>query len=477
MLKEMAFCIYAATAIGLFGAEIQNIDVLCPPRPETAATLVEPDALSAERMPAGPRYEGKLPIREMQVRDGIGHVMGKIRAGKEVAVAYFGGSITEMEGWRTLSFEWLQKEYPQAKFRMIDAALGGTTSGLGVFRLGADVIEKKPDLVFIEFTSNDRELAPEKIWENYDGIVRQLWKANPKIDIVCVYTVTERMLPDYRNGQFTDSQSATDMIADHYGLPAVALGVRIMDEMKTGRLVMSVGTVKELTPTAASENAKQVVARLAKEGKVLFAEDGVHPTMQGHRFYLESLRKLWEAMEGGNPVDHARRLATPYYSARLEAAKTVPVDERMMSGSWHALPRPNGAERNLMWWYECRVGQLWQADKPGDRLCFKFRGTTCKIFDLMGPNGAYVKIRVDGRDEGRAKRFDSYCVHHRLSEFPVYDGADGLHTVELEIDGEHPDRKEILKRHPKEDLMARQYQGAAFIMGKIELVGELEECP
>ena len=79
MLKEMAFCIYAATAIGLFGAEIQNIDVLCPPRPETAATLVEPDALSAERMPAGPRYEGKLPIREMQVRDGaIASVSGDI---------------------------------------------------------------------------------------------------------------------------------------------------------------------------------------------------------------------------------------------------------------------------------------------------------------------------------------------------------------------------------------------------------------
>lgn len=129
--------------------------------------------VSALLLWAGSNYAGKLPLREVQVRDGIGHVMEKIRAGKEVAVAYFGGSITEMEGWRTLSFEWLQKEYPQTKFRMIDAALGGTTSGLGVFRLGADVIEKKPDLVFIEFTSNDRELAPEKIWENYDGIGKE----------------------------------------------------------------------------------------------------------------------------------------------------------------------------------------------------------------------------------------------------------------------------------------------------------------
>lgn len=435
--------------------------------------LVMAVAVSALSLWAGPKCAGKLPLREIQVRDGIGHVMEKIRAGKEVAVAYFGGSITEMEGWRTLSFEWLQKEYPQTRFRMIDAALGGTTSALGVFRLGADVIEKKPDLVFIEFTSNDRGLAPEKIWENYDGIVRQLWKANPTIDIVCVYTVTERMLPDYRNGQLTDSQSATEMIADHYGLPAVAFGVRIMDEMRSGRLVMSVGVVKELAPTAASENAKQVIARLAKEGKMLFAEDGVHPTMQAHGLYLDSLRKFWKAIEDKKPIEHAAKLARPYHSTRMESAKTVRVDQKMLHGNWRALPRPKGSEQNLMWWFEHRVGQLWQAENPGDSLCFKFRGTTCKIFDLMGPNGAYVKIKVDGTDVGRVKRFDSYCIYHRLSEFPVYDGPDGIHSVELVVDEEMPARDEILSRHPNADLSADKYRGRAFILGKIELIGDV----
>lgn len=126
-----------------------------------------------------------------------------------------------------------------------------------------------------------------------------------------------------------------------------------------------------------------------------------------------------------------------------------------------------------MWWYERRVGQLWQASRPGDCLRFRFKGTTCKIFDLMGPNGAFVRIRVDGKDVGRVKRFDSYCVHHRLAEFLVYDGVDGEHAVELEVDGEIPDRREILSRHPDADLTDGKYQGTAFIMGKIELVGDL----
>jgi len=433
--------------------------------------------LSVTSLWAEPKYEGKLPMKEIQVRDGIGHVMEKIRAGKEVSVAYFGGSITSMTGWRTLSFDWLKKEFPQAKFKMVDAALGGTSSSLGVFRLGADVVEKKPDLVFIEFTVNDGGLSAKTIWENYDGIVRQLWKSNPEIDIVCTYTITKGSIEDAKAGLFSNAQSITEMIASYYGLPSVAFGARIAEEYKAGRLVMSIGEVKDVAPTAASESVKTVIANLAKEGKTLFAEDGVHPTMPAHEFYLDSLKKLWKAMEAKAPVDHASKLVKPFYSARMEMAKTVPVNEKMMSGTWHALPRPKGDERNLMWWYERRVGQLWQADKPGDKLSFSFKGTTCKIFDLMGPNGAYIKIKVDGKEVGRAKRFDSYCIYHRLSEFAVYDGADGVHSVELEIDRELPDRKEIFKRHPKEDLSAKRYQGVAFIMGKIELIGDLVEQP
>ncbi len=48
-----------------------------------------------------------------------------------------------------------EQEYPAAHFRFRDAAIGGTGSQLGVFRLDRDVLAHNPDLVFVDFTAND----------------------------------------------------------------------------------------------------------------------------------------------------------------------------------------------------------------------------------------------------------------------------------------------------------------------------------
>lgn len=71
---------------------------------------------------------------EVVVREGIGTFVAKATAGKPVTVAYLGGSITEMNGWRNLTTVWLKKEFPQAKVKEVGAAIGGTGSDLGVFR-------------------------------------------------------------------------------------------------------------------------------------------------------------------------------------------------------------------------------------------------------------------------------------------------------------------------------------------------------
>ena len=61
---------------------------------------------------AAPTFAGKVKAVECTPRGGVGHVMAKINAGENVRVAYFGGSITEMDGWRRLSREWLAATYP-----------------------------------------------------------------------------------------------------------------------------------------------------------------------------------------------------------------------------------------------------------------------------------------------------------------------------------------------------------------------------
>ena len=117
--------------------------------------------LSAE---AVPEFAGKVVAVECRPRQGVGRVMEKIRAGEPVKIAYFGGSITEMDGWRRFSREWLQARYPACTFSEIQAAIGGTGSRMGVFRFAQDVLDKKPDLIFVEFATNDASLRT--IWRS-----------------------------------------------------------------------------------------------------------------------------------------------------------------------------------------------------------------------------------------------------------------------------------------------------------------------
>ena len=71
-------------------------------------------------------------------------------------VAFMGGSITEMEGYRPLVCEQLQKRFPKTRFTFINAGISPTTSTTGAFRFEHDVLSKGPiDLLFLEFAVND----------------------------------------------------------------------------------------------------------------------------------------------------------------------------------------------------------------------------------------------------------------------------------------------------------------------------------
>ncbi len=85
----------------------------------------------------------------------LGRVFTKLKAGRPVTIAYFGGSITAAPGYRVQVTKWFRDQFPNAEVREVNAAIGGTGSDLGVFRCGVDVAAHDPDLVFVEFNIND----------------------------------------------------------------------------------------------------------------------------------------------------------------------------------------------------------------------------------------------------------------------------------------------------------------------------------
>ena len=431
-------------------------------------------ALVGMAVEAVPTYTTPYPAEECHAREGVGHVLGKLRAGKPVKVAYLGGSITEIDGWRRLSREWLQQRYPSCVIGEIAAAIGGTGSSLGVFRLGGDVLAHDPNLLFVEFATNDASESPETIWRNFEGIVRQVWRHNPETDIVFVYTITEAMVEDYKSGKCPRAASAMEMLADHYGIPSICFGPRVAADVAEGKLVMTIGEVETAVPSETPNRDQAIAEELAKKGQKLFSKDGTHPVLDGAAYYLESIKAAWPQFEAHEGVaDHAVKLGTVYFDTSYEKAKMVSIGRDMLRGTWRTIANdePNAEFAN-------RFGSLpWFSNTPGSRLKFRFRGTKCMLYDLFGADCGQFWRTVDGvRSSVPNPIFDAYCTYYRLASQPIFEGADGLHSIELELDSEQPDRTpvSIYLSNPEQELRTAKYNGTTWYVGRLMLVGDIE---
>ena len=424
---------------------------------------------TAPASPVPKTINGKVELvkaEEVHVRKGIGNFLTKLKAGKPVTVAYLGGSITEMNGWRNMTTDWLRKANQKAEVTEVHASIGGTGSDLGVFRLKHDALSKDPDLLFVEFATNDRHESAENIWRNFDGIVQQTWRKNPNTDIVFVYTIMVAMMDEYGAGKMNNAASAMEYLADHYGIPSVCFGPRVMAEVKAGRLVMSLGEFATAVPKETPDRDKIINEELKKRGQTLFAKDGVHPARPGHEFYLKSVIAGFEAMRNMPPVNHVAFVGKPFFDGLLAEAKMVPIEEGMLVGEGWTKLAADAPEQRL---FEKRGGQFWRADRPGAKLKFRFRGTKCGIYDLIGPKGANVRITVDGKVTRQfCPRFDLFCSFTRLSSLWVFDGSKGEHSVEVEVLKQQPDRTKV----KKEPTNTPKYDGTWFQPCQIMVVGD-----
>lgn len=405
-----------------------------------------------------------FPLRdatECRARGGLPNVVAKLEAGGPVHIGYLGGSITAQPGWRPKSLAWFQAQYPKAEVSEINAAIGGTGSGLGVFRIDQDVLQYQPDLLFVEFAVNDNGLEPDSIFRSMEGIVRKTWRANPSTDICFVYTIAENMLPTFAEGKFPRTASVFEAIADHYGIPSIHMGYDVAKQTREGTVVFT-------APQPKTDEEKA-----ALEGKVLFSGDGVHPYPDGgHDLYLAAIARSMAAIgAAGSPGPHG--LVAPIKPDNWENAILVPLDRATLSTGWEKLdPETVDIAKR----FHNRLPDLWRATAPGESITFKFKGTYAAIYDLVGPDCGQVTVQVDGGDPEVRPRFDAYCTYHRLASLVVAsDLPDGEHTVTLTIHPDQPDKAKILsQRNEKIDDPAR-FDGTAWYAGGIMVLGELVE--
>lgn len=359
---------------------------------------------------AAPYTHETAKAEELRVRDGLPNFFAKLQAGGPVSIAYFGGSITAANGWRPKTLAWFQAQYPQAKVVEINAAISGTGSDYGACRLQGDVLDKNPDLVFLECRVNGGG-GFEK--QSVEGIVRHIWKHNPKTDICFVYTIGEWMVNDLKAGKPPLFGQAMETIANAYGIPTIDLGLEIVKRLQEGSLIYKAGA--------------------PVEGKLVFSADGVHPGDAGHEVYRDVIARSMLVIKT-NSTAQPHALPAPLSPTNWETATLIPVTQASPSAEWTPIDTAHDAVYNddkgrtdamLRGGVKCH--------QAGATLTVKWNGTSIGLSDIPYGEPAVIEAVVDGGKPITVSRPQTEQKHKYARFWYLPEQAPGPHTVTFTV--------------------------------------------
>jgi len=346
-----------------------------------------PALLLAAALQAVPYAHNPNVPEECRVRDGLPNTLARLTAGETVRIAYLGGSITAAAGWRPKTLAWFRAQYPTAKVEEINAAISGTGSDYSACRVKGDVLAQKPDLVFLECRVNGGGGYEQP---SVEGVVRQVWRDNPRCDICFVYTVGHWMITDVQNGKAPWFTPIMETIANAYGIPSIDLAPEVAQRVKDGSVIFQ--------------------APAPVTGKLVFSGDGVHPGDGGHEIYREVIARSVLKMQGvGQPAPHA--LVAPLSAHPWETAELLPADRQTRSAGWQPVDRATDpVYRDDYGRTDAMLRGALRCDKAGESITVKFDGTTVGLSDIPYNQPTVIEVSVDG---GPAKAFERKQTEQR----------------------------------------------------------------
>lgn len=315
-----------------------------------------------------PEYEKYL---HYTLRGSLQNSFRKFEKERRARVAFLGGSITEMNGWRNMVEQQLQQRFPYTQFEWVEAGIGSTGTTPGSFRLQHDILSKgKIDLLFVEAAVNDDTngfSALEQV-RGMEGEVRHALESNPEMDIVMLHFIYDPFIPLIARRQMPDVILNHERVANHYLIPSVNLCQEIGERMQDGEFTWD-------------------------------DFGGTHPKPFGHKFYAAAIGHLfdemWKGVSPEGPIVAHELPIKPldtysYYNGDFIALEKARLNKGWeLVGNWH--PDNKAEKRNGF----VDVPML-EATRPGDRLTLDFRGKAIGIFCVSGPSAGILEYSVDG---------------------------------------------------------------------------------
>lgn len=335
----------------------------------------------------------------------------RLKHDKKLSIGFIGGSITEGCGasspktsWVGRTYDWFTRTYPEAEFRFENAAIGGTGSMLGVYRLEHELLDKSdPDLVFVEFAVNDWSWPYDGIFSDMEAIVRKIRTRKPTADIIFIYTATLYATQSLVAGCEMESRSAHSAVAHYYG----------------NILCVEIG-----------EALRDAVYLHAGGDWLKYTQDNVHPNDEGYRIYADALIAQLEKYLGGAEVP-AELVSYGNMPPRLSKfdrteARMIDPSEAVMSDGWTIINEPI-----------CGKGTHYiRADKPGAWIELHFTGRRAGIYQAMTNDSGYFAYSIDG---GPEKKDCSYTSAGQIAMCMTNEMEYGEHVYKLRILEDKPE--------------------------------------
>ncbi|MBS1669589.1 MAG: SGNH/GDSL hydrolase family protein [Bacteroidetes bacterium] len=344
----------------------------------------------------------------------LDHVLSRIQNKQDVTVAFLGGSITNMYGWRQKTCRYLTELFPDTKFKFINAGVPSLGSLPHAFRMQNELLELgRVDLMFIESAVNDYvNHTPETQQRRaLEGVIRHAYKSNPMMDMVVMAFVDEFKLDDYKAGKIPFEVALHESLSKYYHVPFINLADEVNERIKN----------KEFTWEYDFKN--------------------LHPSPFGQEVYFNSIKTLLrnDLLKSGPAQKMPVVLPKPIEKLDYENGHFIPLENAsgrngfVINPSWH--PTDKAGTREGYVDVPMLVGE-----KPGACFELAFQGTAMGISIAGGPDAGKINYSIDGKEQTPIDLFfEPHSAYLHLPQYILL--ADGLiskkHVLKVTIREDH----------------------------------------
>ncbi len=354
--------------------------------------------------------EGIVSDKNFILRGNYRNSQIEFERNKRGHVAFIGGSITEMNGYRPMMYKILQKRFPETKFNFTQAGISSTCSDTGAFRLERDVLSKGPlDLLFVEFAVNDDQdggFGYLNALRGMEGIIAQARRHNPMVDIVITFFVNKNLLSSQQALKNAISVEAHGKVAEHY-------------EVSVNHLV------KELADQVASGKTSWKIY------------GGVHPKEHGNRMCAtmieNALLKEWAKPLSPDAKPQAHPIKELLDSKSYVRGRLLPLADAKVDANWKVgVPDWPNENKGMVRPPFLKIPMVYSSTQNA-KLRIDFTGTAIGAYMLAGPDAGIIRCTIDGKQTKEIDTRQRYNFNYPMTQMFFNELENGAHKLELEI--------------------------------------------